>query len=153
MFRHLEAANNGGEQVVEIVRNTAGQLPYGFHLVRLAQLILRCPPLLDLYLQPPIGSSEQVRLLHQIQIQLKSVREAASGIVSCKCDRGGEHHHHVTVYGPPVQKEAACQRQRGGEHVGNKGRQIVRERDQRGDGHTADNKGDERLLDKVVGKQ
>src|SRR5207249_9931273 len=34
---------DGGQQVVEIVRDTARELPHGFHLLRLAQLLLELP--------------------------------------------------------------------------------------------------------------
>src|SRR2546426_1016071 len=38
--QQLRRAQDGGEQVVEVVGDAARQLPHGFHLLRLAQLLL-----------------------------------------------------------------------------------------------------------------
>jgi hypothetical protein len=38
--QQLQIAHDDGEQIVEIVRNTAGKLPYRLHLLRLAELLL-----------------------------------------------------------------------------------------------------------------
>ena len=45
-------AVNDGQDVVEIVRHAAGQLPDGFHLLRLAQLLLQMLPLRDVHHDP-----------------------------------------------------------------------------------------------------
>ncbi len=39
-LKQVEPADDDGEHVVEVVRDTAGQLPYGLHLLCLAQLLL-----------------------------------------------------------------------------------------------------------------
>ena len=38
----LQAARDGGQQIVEIVRQSTGQLAHGFELLALAQLLARC---------------------------------------------------------------------------------------------------------------
>ena len=39
-LHHLQAAADAGQQIVEVVREAAGQLADGFHLLRLAKLLL-----------------------------------------------------------------------------------------------------------------
>ena len=36
--KQFKATENAGQQVVEVMRDTAGKLPQGFHLLRLVQL-------------------------------------------------------------------------------------------------------------------
>ena len=38
--RHLAESDDGGQQVVEVVRDAAGQLSDSFHLLRLPELLL-----------------------------------------------------------------------------------------------------------------
>ena len=42
----IKAADDDGQHVVEVMRNAAGQLSDGFHLLRLAQSFLRWRPAL-----------------------------------------------------------------------------------------------------------
>ena len=48
--QHLEAARDPSQQVVEVMREPAGELTHGLHLLRLAQVILRGAQRLGLFL-------------------------------------------------------------------------------------------------------
>ena len=50
LFQQLQIADDDGEQVVEIVRDAAGELAHGLHLLRLAELLLHLPTLGDVLL-------------------------------------------------------------------------------------------------------
>ena len=41
----VDVSRNHGQEIVEIVGNTAGELTYGFHLLRLTHALFRGPPL------------------------------------------------------------------------------------------------------------
>ena len=43
-LQQLQAADDPGQQVVEVVRDAAGELADGLHLLRLEQLLARLPP-------------------------------------------------------------------------------------------------------------
>ena len=45
---HIEAADDGGQKVIEVMRHTSGELPHGFQLLRLAQMFLGEAPFGDL---------------------------------------------------------------------------------------------------------
>ena len=50
VLHHVEAADDAGQQVVEVVRQAAGELADGLHLLRLEELLAR---LLQLAAAPP----------------------------------------------------------------------------------------------------
>jgi hypothetical protein len=50
LLQQLQIAHDDGEQVVEIVRDAAGELAHGLHLLRLAELLLHRPTLSDVFL-------------------------------------------------------------------------------------------------------
>ena len=50
LLQQLQIAHDDGEQVVEIVRDAAGELAHGLHLLRLAELLLHLPTLGDVLL-------------------------------------------------------------------------------------------------------
>ena len=47
ILQDLDAAGDDGEEIVEVVRNAAGELADGIHLLRLAQLLLEQQTLAD----------------------------------------------------------------------------------------------------------
>ena len=63
----VEIADHRGEQIVEIVRQPAGQLPDRFHLLRLHQRRLGLPALGDFLAQPRIGLDQlNYAILHPL---------------------------------------------------------------------------------------
>jgi hypothetical protein len=59
--QHLQISRDHREEIVEIVRDPAGEMTDGLHLLRLAQGILGASPLLALGEKTPIGVLEPAR--------------------------------------------------------------------------------------------
>ncbi|MNJ08146.1 hypothetical protein D3C77_22550 [compost metagenome] len=55
----LQATANTGEQVVEVVGNATGQLADGFHLLRLAQVLLVFAQLAQLFFHPALQAAQR----------------------------------------------------------------------------------------------
>ena len=52
----VRRAEDGGEQVVEVVRHPGREATYRFHLLRLAELLLEPPPLGDVVDDHELGA-------------------------------------------------------------------------------------------------
>lgn len=62
-LHQLQAADDAGEHVVEVVGDTAGELAHGFHLLRMAQGVFGALALEHLTLQALVGGGQRLGAL------------------------------------------------------------------------------------------
>src|SRR5205823_9201639 len=80
--QQLRVAEDGRQQVVEVMRNAAGELAHGLHLLRLAELLLEVALIADVALRAP--DAHQVAVFDEADDVIeKNARPAIPGTLPC----------------------------------------------------------------------
>src|SRR5690349_16954149 len=101
MMEHVEVAGDDAEQVVEIMRDAAGKLPDGFHLLRLTKLLLGRAP------------------LRQVARNFGKAQQFAGSVANCIDDHAGPKGASVLPDAPPLHLELSCLRSSRKRHAWN----------------------------------
>ena len=102
LFQHLQAGTHAAQQVVEIVRDAARELADGFHLLRLAEVLLHLHQLLR-----SLGHLALQRLVHLAQLRL------GARTLHGRARTAGDFAHEVAILvGPFTPRRIAGEKQR-----------------------------------------